>query len=546
MSIFGFRKKYRLVSRVRTTIKILLRHGLGYFIDRIFKEPSLRIFRFHRAPQTGRFRNFTPAQRLRMVLEELGPTYIKIGQFFSTRADILPESFLKELSKLQDSVSPFLFDDVRKIIYEDFGRNIEDIFTDFSENPLFSASIAQVHSARLESGRECVVKVRRPGIEEMVAGDIEVLTEISKLASKHIPELKQWHISDLLEEVGDHLKRQMDFIYEAGMMEKLKAFYEKTNISVPCVFWEYTSKRVLTMEKLQGTKISDLHKVKSDIPERLVKGLFQVLFETGYFHGDLHPGNIILTENGEIAFVDFGLVGYLSFEKRKHLAGILSGVLNGKLPDALPYVKKFFGITHNVPESFERDMNFIVDKYGSLPLKKIHLADIVYDLMKIARKINVRLDSDIGLLAKNLMGLESICAGINPSESLLNLSKAYWQPLIKKGIFQYLWIEDVKNVLQSYKNMLVRMPDDIEELMQINRERAESEQRIAQRLDRYTKGLEDAGTKISISIIMMPVVVMLILLGIKNLSPLAFVFSLVAFMVAVGIIFRIITGRQGD
>lgn len=542
MSIFGFRKKYRLISRVRTTIKILFKHGLGYFIDRIFKDPSLRIFRL---PGSRKYERFSPGHRLRLVLEELGPTYIKIGQFFSTRADILPEDILKELEKLQDSVSPFNFDTVKKTFNEDFGTNIEDIFETFSEKPIFSASIGQVHLASLKSHQNCVVKIRRPKIEEIVSADIEVLKEITRLASKHIPEIKQWNISGLLEDVGEHLKRQMDFIYEAGMMEKLKTFYKKVNIKVPDIFWEYTSKRVITMEQIQGTKISDSANVNVNVPEDLVKGLFQVLFETGYFHGDLHPGNIIITEKGEIALVDFGLVGYLSFEERKQLAGILSGVLSGKITEALPHMKNFFGLSYRVPESFERDVNFIIDKYGSLPLKKLHLADIVYDLMKIARKMNVRLNPDIGLLAKNLLSLESICATINPSESLLNLSKAYWQPLIKKGFLHYIWIEDIKNVFQSYSTLIKRIPEDIEEFVQMNRERVETERQIATRIERYTKSLEQAGTKISISILMLPVVSTLIIIGIKNFSPVFFMISLVLLVLFIIIMFRL-SGSRND
>ncbi|MCM8788877.1 MAG: AarF/UbiB family protein, partial [Candidatus Omnitrophica bacterium] len=368
MNILGVGRKYRLINRVRIVLRVLVKHGLGYFIDRIFIEPSLRVLRFHRFSTDRRY--LTPAQRLRFVLEELGPTYIKIGQFFSTRADILPESFLKELSKLQDSVSPFSFEKVEKTVAEDFGREIHEIFSEFSEKPMFSASIGQVHFARLASGERCVVKIRRPGVEETVAEDVEVLTEIAKLAAKHISELKNWDISNLLEEVGEYLKRQLDFIYEAAMMEKLKDYYGKANIKVPRVFWDYTSKQILTMEKIQGTKILDVVAEKNDVSSRLVKGLFETLFETGYFHADLHPGNILITAEGGLAFVDFGLVGYFSFEKRKLLAGIISNVLKGKTADVIPHIKKLFGISYRTLENLERDVEFIVDKYGSLPLKK--------------------------------------------------------------------------------------------------------------------------------------------------------------------------------
>ncbi|MCX7706248.1 MAG: AarF/UbiB family protein [bacterium] len=486
------------------------------------------------------------AQRLCAVLEELGPTYIKIGQFFSTRADILPESFLNELAKLQDSVAPFSFEEVKHPIEDDFGRKLNEIFPEFAEQPMFSASIGQVHFARLISGQECVVKVRRPRVEETISEDIEVLTEISKIASKHIPELKQWNITGLLEEVGEHLKRQIDFIYEASMMEKMKVFYEKVNIRVPQVFWEYSSKRVLTMEKIQGTKIFNVSCEKNRVSQQIVKGLFQVLFETGYFHADLHPGNIMMTDSGEIAFVDFGLVGYLPFEKRKLLAGIISGVLKGNLPEVLPYIRKFFGISHRVPENFERDVGFLVDKYGSLPLKKIHLANIMYDLMRIARKLNIRLDSDVGLLAKNLMNLESICTRLSPSESMLELSKAYWQPLLRKGIFQRLWLGEFKNAVLSYRNMLLEFPENLEEFMRLTRERVETEQKISVQLDKYTKSIEHAGTKISISILILPMLTFLIIYGIQTLPIGIFLSLLGGFLVMVAILLRVITGKYNE
>lgn len=546
MNIFGFRKKYRLINRVRTVLRIFVKHGLGYFFYKIFKEPGLRILHLNRVSVKENKQYFSVEQRLCAVLEELGPTYIKIGQFFSTRADILPETFLNELSKLQDSVAPFSFDEVKKTVEDDLGRKLDEVFLEFSEKPIFSASIGQVHLARLRSGQECVIKVRRPNVEQIVSDDIDVLTEISRIASKHISELKQWNIPDLLEEIGEHLKRQMDFIYEAAMMEKMKGLYEKVNITVPHVFWEHTSKRVLTMEKIHGTKISEVSCEKNNISQQLVKGLFQVLFETGYFHADLHPGNIIITPTEDVVFIDFGLVGYLSFEKRKLLAGIISGVLKGKFSEVFPCIKKLFGISHRVPESFERDVSFLVDKYGSLPLKKIHLGSIIYDLMRIARKLNIRLDSDVGLLAKNLMSLEAICSRLSPSESMIDLSKSYWQPLLNKGIFQYLWVEEFKNVVSSYRNMLMEFPSNWEELIRFTRERVETEQEISVRLAKYTKSLEHAGTKISISIIILPVLTFLIIYGVHNLSFGIFLSSLVVFFILIAILFRLITGKYDE
>lgn len=545
MRIFSVGYRYRLISRVRVTVWVLLKHGLGYFADRILKEPYLRLFRWRKPALASAVRRASLPERLRLVLEELGPTYIKVGQFFSTRADLLPEEYLKELSKLQDSVPAFPFKDVSSIIREEFGKSESEIFSSIDETPMFSASIAQVHRAVLTDGRQCVIKVQRPGISALIERDIEVIKEMGKLASRHIPELKNWNISEILSEFGEHLKQQLDFLHEAGMMKKLRSYFTDSGITVPLVIWEYTTNRIITMEQISGVKITE-SAAGCDVTKEIVRALFRVLFETGYFHGDLHPGNILITDSVKIGLVDFGLVGYLPFSRRKELAFIVSGTLRGNIEQVLPSLKKFFGIPQKTPASFEKEVNFILDKYSSLPLNRVNLGYLIKDLLAIARKLQLKVDPEIGLLGKTLAGLESICMAVDPSINLLELSKAYWEPLLKKGIFQHIWLEDARNTLVDYAEMLRNFPKEWEEFLRSSHERVELEREMIRKFARYEKSIEIAGMRISTGLILLPVIAIAIAFGVQFLPPKLFVLLAVGLVLLIFSLFHFVARKWND
>ncbi len=530
MTIFDIKPKYRLIRRIRVTVGILFKHGLGYFVDKFFKDRYLRLTRWRRISFNKNLKESSLPERLRIALEQLGPTYIKVGQFFSTRHDILPEEYIKELSKLQDSVPPFSFDEVEKIIKEDMGGPIDKFFTFFSPEPFFSASIAQVHKAKTVSGKNCVVKVQRYGIKEIINQDIEVINVLGKLAVKHLPELKNIPLLDLISEFGEGLRRQLDFIYEAGMMTKMKGFYKKTGIVVPDVYWDFTTKRIITMEELHGVKITDIKDKNINIPKKFVRAFFQTLFETGYFHGDLHPGNILILEKGDIGLVDFGLTGYISFEKRKDLVLIISGTLKGDFVSTIPNVKKFFGI-QSEPENFEREINFFIDKYSALPLHIITLENIVKDLLKIGRKLEMKLHSEIGLLGKSIANLESICSYFNPDINLLEISQEYWKPLRRKGIIQKFWLHDFKTVANSYMDLIKDFPGEYENFLRQNDIRVQEEQKLIEKLGIYHHSIESAGNRISAGLVSMPIMALIIFLGYREFAGVHFIIFIIGLFV---------------
>ena len=358
--------------------------------------------------------------------------------------------------------------------------------------------------------------------------------------------MRIFDIRDVLDEFGENLKRQLDFIYEAGMMEKLRKFYAKTDIVVPEIYWEFTARKIITMEELSGIKITEAAGKDIDIPKKLVKAFFQVLFETGYFHGDMHPGNILISGDGKIGLVDFGLMGYLSFEKRKNLALVVSGLLKGDLETLVPYIKKFFGIMQKEPESLEREINFFIDKYGSLPLHKINLGNIIRDLLKIGRKLSLKIIPELGLLGKTLANLESICLYFGPGLNLLELNREYWEPLAKKGILQHFWLEDVKNTLNSYGHLIRNFPEEYESFLRLNEQRVQEEQRLIEKLSVYHRSIELAGNRITFGIVLLPIITLVILVAYRHMTIGRFLLFAVLLFLMLAIIVSIISRRRED
>jgi ubiquinone biosynthesis protein len=212
----------------------------------------------------------------------------------------------------------------------------------------------------------------------------------------------------------------------------------------------------------------------------------------------------------------------------------------------MPYLRKFFGIAQKTPMRFEREVNFVLDKYSSLPIRKINLGNILQDVLKIARRLRLRVDPEIGILGKTLWSLESICVFLDPSVNLLELSQAYWQPLLKKGVLQHFWLEDLKSVLTDYRDMIKHFPKEWESFLVTSEERVELEQQMLERLGRYERSMDNAGTRISMGILLLPVVAAALILGVKSLSPKFFVLCAAVFVLFVLVIFKFLARKDNE
>jgi ubiquinone biosynthesis protein len=329
-------RTYRHLSRYRQILTILFRYGFGDLLERLridqYIEAGLQAILKKRP---DRVEKLTRPQRLRMAFEELGPTYIKLGQVLSTRPDLVPADYVNELAKLQDEVAPFPFGEVREVVEAEFGKLSEELFDELEEQPLASASIGQVHKARLKDGEAVAVKFQRPGIQKVIEVDLEIMLHLATLAERHIKEFEIHRPVKIVEEFARALEKEIDYNIEATHMERIaRQFLDHPYVCIPLVFRAFTTSRVLTTELIDGIKISNIEKLedagldKKVIADRTVGLVLKQAFDHGFFHADPHPGNIFVLSDNVICMVDFGMMGTVDRRTREEFVDLIDSVVH--------------------------------------------------------------------------------------------------------------------------------------------------------------------------------------------------------------------------
>jgi ubiquinone biosynthesis protein len=373
-----------------------------------------------------------------MVIEELGATFIKLGQLLSNRPDILPLPLIRELEKLQNEVPAFETSKAKQIIEQETGHKIDDLFSYFEDQPLGSASIGQVHRARLKDGQDVVIKVRRPGVKGLVITDLELLRELVRLTENYLKKQGILNPNEILNTVEKALLKEFDFNVEARNLTSFGKFYqEETSFIVPKPFKELSSERVLTMELVQGCKITNTEQMTQwgldakEIAERGMNIYLKQIFEFGYFHADPHPGNILVQKSGVICQIDFGMTGKLLKRDRIAFAGILLGMAN-RSPRAMAINFKKLAIDHDIQDdrSFEYRLAELIEEYSSLDLEEINMTALVVELQRIIYDYRLKVPGDIFLMLRALVILEGIGSRIHPGFKTFEFFKPYGQKLI--------------------------------------------------------------------------------------------------------------------
>ncbi|CAG1770260.1 hypothetical protein BAC3_00912, partial [uncultured bacterium] len=368
-------------------LRILTKHGFGFAIQQLHLEDHVigrgiiktRILRRFTEPLESR------AVRLRKVLEELGPTFIKFGQILSVRPDLVPLDLCNELSKLQDHVPPFGYDDARKQIKESLGEYPEELFASFDPAPLAAASLGQVHRAQLETGENVVVKVQRPDIRKMIETDLDILYTLAQLASRYMQDVKFFNPVGIVDEFSKVITKEIDFTYEAHNIDKFrKNFKDSTTVHIPKVFWDYTKTKVVTTEEIIGIRLNDYliqshtAEEKKAVAAHGANAILQQIFIDGFFHADPHPGNIFILPDNAAAFVDFGMVGRLDEDTRDVIVSLLIAVsmknIHGILK-ALETLGTF--VEEDTLRDFKHDISDFLERYYDIPLKRVEISTIL-------------------------------------------------------------------------------------------------------------------------------------------------------------------------
>ncbi len=467
MTPLRFHLAYKNINRLRTIVTVFVRHGFHPLMDSLRLGPLVslptRVLRRKLAREAAAL---TSPVRARLALEELGPTFIKLGQILSTRPDIVPHEYIIEFLKLQDSVAPIPFSQVRPVIETEFKRPLNALFSEFDEAPVAAASIAQVHRARTVTGEEVMVKVQRPGIEETIDTDVAILAYIAKLALKYIPESRLYDPEGMVEEFSRVLRREMDFTLEASYTERFREnFADDARVVIPSVIWDLTLRRVLTLERIDGIKADNLTKLKErgidteKVALLIADVFFRQVFELGLFHGDLHSGNIFVVSEDRIAFVDFGIVGRIDNEMKQHLAEILISFASQDF-ERLTKVYQRMGI---LPEdidraSFEREYYDIMLHYFGRPFKHVRIGELLLDYIRMAARHGIRLPRDLLLFDKCIIELEGLGRLLHPDIDIIKESQPYASRLYVEKMSPGTVLKDAARTLSDYRNLAERFP----------------------------------------------------------------------------------------
>lgn len=503
-------KRIRHLKRYRDVAKVLARHGFGYFIEEIGLLHMLslpkRLFKDMEVIDPK-----SMGERIRQVIEELGPTYVKIGQIASTRADIIPAEILHELEKLQDNVPPFSYENISRILEEELGSPLGEIFSSFDEKPLAAASIGQVHHARLRTGEEVAVKVQRPQIKALIETDLEILMDLALLAEHRIERMERLQLRDVVEEFAKSLRNELDYTIEARNAEKIaKQFKKDPTIYIPAIYWDYSTQAVLTMEFVEGQKLNNFHNSDQNgydsksLSERLVKALFHQILIEGFFHADPHPGNILLLDGSVIAFIDFGMVGRLTLEMKHNFASLVIAMMRQNTESMIKAVLRIGIVPDDVKITLlTNDVDELREKYMDVPMSQISLGEAISDLFAVAFRHQIRIPSDFTLLAKCLLTLEGIVEKLDPQLSIMDMAKPFGLQLLKERYRPSTIAGKFWHNITDYSDLLVDLPKQLKDLMQnMLRGRIRLEVSVPE-LDIFLRKLDRITNQISFSIVLL-------------------------------------------
>lgn len=426
------RNAFQDLNRLRQIAIIAGKYGFADFLERAGLKKALPDTKLEGDAHTAKL---TIAMRFRMMLAELGPTFVKLGQVLSTRGDLLPADFIEELSTLQDRVPPFGMEDVRKQIQEAFGRPLEELYSEFDPTPMAAASMAQVHKAKTKDGIEVVVKVQRPGITEGMRADLSVLHGIARALEAVIEEVSVTSPTSIIEEFDRAVREELDFLNEASNVRAfLRAHEGHPSVRIPKVYDELTGRTVLTLEFLSGPKLSNAQlddEGKKKLAGIILEEAFKQLFEDGLFHGDPHPGNLLVQDGPVLALIDFGLVGRVTLQMQEQLIQLILAVA---LKDSESVASQLYRLgapgSRAKLHTFKQDIDAILNAYLPTSIKDVNAKALVRDLLNLAVKYRVQVPREYAILARASVAIEGILRSLYPEMPIGEIFMPYARKML--------------------------------------------------------------------------------------------------------------------
>jgi ubiquinone biosynthesis protein len=529
-------RTYRHLNRYRQILAVLFKYGFGDLVETLKIEQYIEIgLQMISRKRRERLEKLNRAERVRMALEELGPTYIKLGQVLSTRPDLVSVEFINEFAKLQDNVPAVDFPEIQQTIEAEFQRPLEILFAEFDSEPLASASIGQVHRARLHGGDEVAVKVARPGIESIVEVDLEIMLHLATLAERHVEELSFQRPVRIVEEFARSIEKEMDYTIEAASMERVAAqFLNDGTIYVPKVFRDYSTRRVLTSEFIDGIKVSkieDLCNSGYDCPLITARGgdvVLKQIFSFGFFHADPHPGNIFVLPGNVICLLDFGMMGAVDRSTREIFVSLLDGIVRRDEPRTTQVLIRLAD-WDDEPDAvqLEKDVADFIAQHLYRPLKEIQLAKILQHMLDLATRHRMRIPPDIFLMVKALAQLEGVARCLNPEFDIVSAAAPFIREVRMARLAPGRLAGDAVRLMEQSYEFLSEFPKDLLELSRSLRQKKLSFNLILKDLDRMLATHDQISNRISFAIIIASLIIGSALIVISNMPPLFFGISVI-------------------
>jgi ubiquinone biosynthesis protein len=538
LNIFQFNRNVRSIRRYRNIIIVLFKYGFDQLLENLnlyqFIARSKRLLR----RDESRIASYSQAERMRMALEELGPTFVKLGQILSTRPDVIPANYVEEFAKLQDNVPSFSHEEALAQIRSELRGEPEEFFSSFEEVPIAAASIAQVHRARLATGEDVVVKIRRPGIVALVETDIDALTGLAHIAERHLPGSDIYDPVGLVKEFARTIRREMDFSREGHTIEKFCAnFSGDKTLYFPKVYWNETAKGVLTLEYIDGIKVSEKEKLERGgidrrvIARRGADAFVKMVLVHGFFHGDPHPGNVLILPGNVICLLDYGMVGRLDTEIQEYMIDVILAVIRRRVDDVISVLLYSGEVTDTLnTRALKRDLSEFIDDYYEIPLQDIEVGRMLMEFLEIVTTYRIKFPPDLMLLARAMVAIEGMGRELDPKFDMVSHLRPFMERAVKERISPRRTLKELGSQFTAYANLTRNLPRDLKEIvnnLKRNKFKIDLEHRG---LDFFVRELDKSINRLSCSLIITALVVGSSIIMQTDKGPLMFGFPMFAFM----------------
>ncbi len=553
-----FSQTMRNLQRIKQIANVLLRHQMGYAVDRLNIRSALSFRdKFHPAdqPKAG------IPERLRLSMDELGGTFVKLGQLLSLRYDMLPKEYCDEFSKLQEGATPFAFSQVKQIIEKELGKPINQVFKEFDQQPIAAASIGQVHKAILRDGTKVAVKVQRPNITAIFEADIDLLFNLARMTDKRFPELREYNPVGIVQEFERYTKRELDYLIEAKNIEIFHDnFKDDKTIVIPKVHWECTTSRVLTMQFIDGCRISEMQKFskmhadKEHIVKNVVNAFMKQVLEIGVFHADPHPGNLFVVRDSVVAMLDFGIVGKLTPELRDKIGDMLIAVVRKDVEMLVESIVEIGIVSDDVDlKEFKEDLIDRLGDYYGTSLSQLNTFNFFFDALAVARKYKMKFPTAYVLLIKAIVTTQGFVNKLAPEFNFVEECRPAVERIMAKKARPAYVLDSIKRNARSLRYIVTEFPKDLSSLVRTLRKGPVINLDIDNRdIKKLSHELDSSSNRITFGMIIAALVMASALFTLAKLEPMwhnmpvaAIISMAAALLVAFFLVISILREQKG-